>query len=29
MHVSGLVHVNINCTDYDRSLAFYEMLGFK
>lgn len=29
MNVSGLVHVNINCTDYDRSLAFYEMLGFK
>lgn len=29
MHVSDLVHVNINRTDYDRSLAFYEMLGFK
>lgn len=29
MHVDGLVHVNVNCSDYDRSLAFYEMLGFR
>ena len=29
MHISGLVHVNINCTDYERSKAFYEMLGFE
>ena len=29
MHISGLVHVNINCTDYERSKAFYQMLGFE
>lgn len=29
MHIDALVHVNINCTDYDRSLAFYQMLGFE
>ncbi|MEE4301082.1 MAG: VOC family protein [Pseudomonadales bacterium] len=29
MHIDGLIHVNVNCTDYDRSLAFYEMLGFR
>lgn len=29
MHIDGLVHVNINCSDYDRSLEFYEMLGFR
>ncbi|MBT4522354.1 MAG: hypothetical protein HOC23_20330 [Halieaceae bacterium] len=29
MAISGLVHVNINCSDYDRSKAFYELLGFK
>ncbi len=28
MHISGMVHVNINCRDYERSLAFYQMLGF-
>lgn len=28
MNISGLVHVNINCSDFDRSLAFYERLGF-
>lgn len=22
-------HININCTDFDRSLAFYELLGFE
>jgi catechol 2,3-dioxygenase-like lactoylglutathione lyase family enzyme len=29
MHVSGILHVNINCSNYERSLRFYEMLGFK
>lgn len=29
MHVSGVVHVNINCSDFDRSLAFYQRLGFR
>jgi len=29
MNISGLVHININCTDYRRSKAFYEMLGFE
>lgn len=29
MAVTGLVHVNINCSDYERSKAFYEVLGFK
>ena len=29
MHISGMVHVNINCRDYDRSKRFYEMLGFR
>ena len=29
MHVSGMVHVNINCSDFDRSLAFYELLGYR
>lgn len=29
MHISGMVHVNINCSDFDRSLAFYEALGFQ
>ena len=29
MNITGLVHVNINCSDYERSKAFYEMLGFK
>ncbi len=28
MNISGLVHVNVNCSDFDRSLAFYERLGF-
>lgn len=28
MSIKGLVHVNINCSDFDRSLAFYELLGF-
>ncbi len=29
MSVTGLVHVNINCSDFDRSLKFYELLGFR
>jgi catechol 2,3-dioxygenase-like lactoylglutathione lyase family enzyme len=29
MNLTGLVHVNINCRDYERSKAFYEMLGFE
>ena len=29
MAISGLVHVNINCSDFERSKAFYETLGFK
>ena len=28
MHITGMVHININCTDFQRSKAFYEMLGF-
>jgi catechol 2,3-dioxygenase-like lactoylglutathione lyase family enzyme len=24
-----MVHVNINCSDFDRSLAFYQRLGFQ
>lgn len=28
MNISGMVHVNVNCSDFDRSLAFYERLGF-
>ncbi|MFP6796564.1 MAG: VOC family protein [Pseudomonadales bacterium] len=27
--MTGLVHVNINCRDFDRSLSFYELLGFQ
>ena len=29
MNITGLVHVNINCSDFDLSLKFYELLGFK
>jgi catechol 2,3-dioxygenase-like lactoylglutathione lyase family enzyme len=28
MSIVGFVHVNINCSDYARSLTFYELLGF-
>jgi catechol 2,3-dioxygenase-like lactoylglutathione lyase family enzyme len=28
MNVTGILHVNINCSDFDRSRQFYEMLGF-
>jgi len=27
--ITGLVHVNVNCSDFDTSLAFYERLGFR
>lgn len=29
MQVSGMLHVNINCSDFERSRAFYEQLGFR
>ena len=29
MHLSGIVHANVNCSDFDRSLEFYELLGFR
>ena len=29
MNITGLLHININCSDFERSRAFYEMLGFK
>ena len=29
MNVTGILHVNINCSDFERSRAFYEMLGFR
>ena len=29
MAITGMVHFNINCSDYDRSLEFYNALGFK
>jgi catechol 2,3-dioxygenase-like lactoylglutathione lyase family enzyme len=29
LHLSGLVHVNINVSDFDRSRRFYEALGFR
>lgn len=29
LHVSGMVHVNINVSDFDRSRAFYEAIGFR
>lgn len=28
-NVLQMYHVNINCSDFDRSLAFYELLGFR
>ena len=27
--IKSVFHVNVNVTDFDRSLAFYKMLGFK
>lgn len=29
MHISGLVHININVANFDRSRTFYEALGFR
>jgi len=29
VHVTGMFHVNVNCSDYERSRAFYERLGFQ
>jgi catechol 2,3-dioxygenase-like lactoylglutathione lyase family enzyme len=29
MEIKGIQHVNINCTDLEKSQAFYELLGFK
>lgn len=29
MSITGLVHVNVNCSNFDRSLAFYQLLGFE
>lgn len=29
MAITGMVHFNVNCSDYDRSLRFYAVLGFK
>lgn len=29
MAIKSVFHVNINCTDFERSKAFYEMLGFQ
>ena len=29
MTITGLVHVNVNCSDFERSRAFYGMLGFE
>lgn len=29
MNITGMVHVNINCSSYQRSKEFYEMLGFE
>ena len=29
MSITGLVHVNVNCSDFERSLRFYGLLGFE
>jgi catechol 2,3-dioxygenase-like lactoylglutathione lyase family enzyme len=29
MHITAMVHININCRNFEASRAFYEMLGFK
>lgn len=29
MHLTGMVHVNVNCSDFDHSLEFYRLLGFE
>lgn len=27
--IQSVFHINVNCTDFDRSVAFYEVLGFE
>lgn len=29
MAITGVVHFNVNCSDYERSRAFYGVLGFR
>lgn len=29
MNIVGMVHININCSNYQRSLTFYQQLGFE
>jgi len=29
MHITSVLHVNVNCSNFDRSRQFYEMLGFR
>ena len=29
MNITGLVHININCSNFVRSMKFYELLGFQ
>jgi glyoxylase I family protein len=29
LNITGMVHININCSDYEKSKIFYEMLGFE
>jgi glyoxylase I family protein len=29
VNIQGMAHVNVNCSDFDRSRAFYERLGFE
>src|SRR5262245_63892893 len=29
MNITSIYHININCTNFERSFAFYKMLGFK
>jgi len=29
MNIKGMVHANINCSDFERSREFYEKLGFE
>ena len=29
MNITGMVHVNINCSNFERSRQFYEALGFR
>jgi len=29
MHITGMVHVNTNYSDFERSSALYEMLEFR